>query len=96
MGVLTLDNGRDAGAKRGWITGLTVGERWRCRGYGTQLMGQAVQHYRDRGRETLCAPDVDSEEARRFLRRQGFAPAEGHWKRDLRFPPLPIRLLEVL
>ena len=96
VGVLTLDNGRDAGAKRGWITGLTVGERWRCRGYGTQLMGQAVQHYRDRGRETLCAPDVDSEEARRFLRRQGFAPAEGHWKRDLRFPPLPIRLLEVL
>ena len=96
VGVLTLDNDRDAGAKRGWITGLTVGERWRCRGYGTQLMGQAVQHYRDRGRETLCAPDVDSEEARRFLRRQGFAPAEGHWKLDLRFPPLPIRLLEVL
>ena len=26
---------------------------------------------------------------------EGFAPAEGRWERDLRFPPLPIRLLEV-
>ena len=94
VGALTLDDARDAGEKRGWIADLTVGAPWRCRGYGTQLMGQAVQHYRDRGRETLCAPD-GGEAARHFLRQQGFVPAEGHWERDLRFPPLGIRLLDV-
>ena len=92
VGALTLDDRRDAAEKRGWLTGLTVGEPWRCRSYGTQLLGQAVQHCRDRGRETLCAPDGD-ESVRHFLRRQGFTPAGDHWERDLRFPPLGIRLL---
>ena len=94
VGALWLDDARDAGDRRGWIAGLTVAEPWRCRSYGTQLMGQAVQHYRDRGREILCAPD-GGEAVRHFLRQQGFVPAEGRWERDLRFPPLPIRLLEV-
>ena len=95
VGALALDDGRDAGDKRGWIAELTVGEPWRCRSYGTQLLGQAVQYCRDRGRETLCAPEPGNDDGRRFLARQGFAPAEGHWEKDLRFPPLPIRLLEV-
>ena len=94
MGALRLDDTRDAERKLAWLAELTVAESWRCRSYGTQLLGQAVQHCRDRGRETLCAPDGD-EAARHFLRQQGFTPAEGHWERDLRFPPLGIRLLAV-
>lgn len=94
VGALRLDDTRDAERKRAWLAELTVAESWRCRSYGTQLLGQAVQHCRDRGRETLCAPDGD-EATRHFLRQQGFTPAEGHWERDLRFPPLGIRLLAV-
>ena len=95
VGALTLDDARDAGQKRGWIADLTVGEPWRCRGYGTQLLGQAVQHCRDRGRETLCAPAPGDETARRFLTRQGFAPAGEYWEKDLRFPPLNLQLLDI-
>lgn len=73
---------------------LIVGESRRCRGYGTQLLGQAVLRGRELGCTFLRAVP-ETEEARRFLRQQGFSPAEGAWQRELRFPPLDIRMADL-
>ena len=49
----------------------------RKRGFGIQLIGQAVQHTRAQGGETLSVLQPRQEEARRFFLDCGFVP-EGH------------------
>ena len=59
MGAVAFDDGREAERGRGWIPLLAVAEPWRRRGYGVQLIGEAVMHYRPMGRDRLgvAAPE---------------------------------------
>ena len=88
-GAVVFDDGREAAAKKGWIPLLAVADSWRCRGYGVQLIGQAVMHYRPMGREFLRLPPPQTEAARSFYRANGFSPAaEGErkaWEKDIRY-----------
>ena len=73
VGAVAFDEGREAAEGCGWIPLLAVAEPWRRRGYGVQLIGQAVMHYRPLGRDRLrlrCAPD--NHIAQRFYKRYGF------------------------
>ena len=56
MGAVAFDDGREAERGCGWIPLLAVAEPWRRRGYGVQLIGQAVMHYRPMGRDRLRLP----------------------------------------
>lgn len=80
------------GPEAGQIALLCVREDCRSRGYGTQLMGQAVQQTRAQGGETLWAAVPVSGGAGDFLTGQGFRPAqtaEGRslWEKSIRLDP---------
>ena len=67
---------------RARITDLALLPSWRGRRYGVQLLGQAVQFARARGRETLvlaCPPALAG-----YFGRYGFVPAGGEMVMDLR------------
>lgn len=55
VGAVAFDDGRESERGCGWIPLLAVAEPWRRRGYGVQLIGQAVMHYRPMGRDRLRA-----------------------------------------
>lgn len=77
VGLIQLDMPREAERLRGWMSLYCVERSWRCRGYGVQLLGQAVQRYRGMGRKTLCiALRDENETARRFFTEYGFHPQE--------------------
>ena len=75
VGAVAFDDGREAERGCGWIPLLTVAEPWRRRGYGVQLIGQAVMHYRPMGRDRLRLPTPETEAAAGFYREFGFSPA---------------------
>ena len=68
VGAVAFDEGREAAEGCGWIPLLAVAEPWRRRGYGVQLIGQAVMHYRPLGRDRLRLPAPETEAAERFCR----------------------------
>lgn len=70
VGLLQLDAGT------GWISLLCVRPDCRRRGYGIQLIGQAVQRVREAGGERILAAPPRCPEAERFFRRHGFQAAE--------------------
>ena len=76
VGAVAFDDVREAAEGCGWIPLLAVAEPWRRRGYGVQLIGQAVMHYRPLGRDRLRLPAPETEAAERFCREFGFSPAD--------------------
>lgn len=89
VGAVAFDDRRDAAKGRGWIPLLAVAEPWRRRGYGVQLIGQAVTHYRPQGRDRLGLPSPETEAAERFCREFGFSPADDGraWEKDIGYDP---------
>lgn len=83
VGLLGLDSAA------GRITRLHVRPDCRGRGYGIQLVGQAVQRIRDRGGERVLAPLPPTEAAERFYRDYGFhaAPEGGGMEKSIAFDP---------
>ena len=76
VGVVQLDTDRDAAQQAGWITLLCLPRPVRQRGFGVQLLGQAVAHYRPLGRECLrVALEPEDSTGRDFCARYGFTPA---------------------
>lgn len=80
------------GPEAGQLALLCVREDCRSRGYGTQLIGQAVQRTRTQGGGTLWAALPADSQAGRFLTDQGFRPggaAEGRtlWEKNIRLDP---------
>ena len=73
VGILQMDLTRDADKGVGGIPFFYLIPELRCRGFGIQLIGQAVSTYRPLGRDHLrlrCAPE--NLRARRFYERYGF------------------------
>ena len=62
------------GQAEGWISMVCVRADLRKRGYGAQLIGQAVMHHRPRGAETLHAAVAEGSPAREFFADYGFKP----------------------
>ena len=85
VGAVAFDDVREAAEGCGWIPLLAVAEPWRRRGYGVQLIGQAVMHYRPLGRDRLRLPAPETEAAERFCREFGFSPADDGraWEKDI-------------
>ena len=78
VGLVAFDQERERESRCGWITWLAVRESWRGRGYGVQLLGQAVMHYRPLGRDRLRIElPADDETAERFCREYGFVSIAG-------------------
>ncbi|MFR3920843.1 MAG: GNAT family N-acetyltransferase [Dysosmobacter welbionis] len=65
------------------------GRAWRRRGYGVQLIGQAVMHYRPMGRDRLRLPTPETEAAAGFYREFGFSPAADGpaWEKFIGYDP---------
>lgn len=89
VGAVAFDDGREAERGCGWIPLLTVAEPWRRRGYGVQLIGQAVMHYRPMGRDRLRLPTPETEAAAGFYREFGFSPAADGpaWEKFIGYDP---------
>ncbi len=89
VGAVAFDDGREAERGRGWIPLLAVAEPWRRRGYGVQLIGQAVMHYRPMGRDRLGLPAPETEAAAGFYREFGFSPAADGtaWEKFIGYDP---------
>lgn len=69
------------GPESGWISLACIRADCRKRGFGVQLIGQAVQHTRAQGGVRLSAVLVGGSGAERFFRDCGFTPAgaaDGH------------------
>ena len=64
------------GPAPGWISLLAIRRAYRGRGFGVQLIGQAVQLARGRGAQTVRIAPPEEAAARTFLADYGFAPAE--------------------
>ena len=62
------------GSENGWVSLLCVREDLRKKGFGAQLIGQAVMHHRPRGAEKLRAAVAEDSPARDFFADYGFAP----------------------
>jgi probable phosphoglycerate mutase len=96
-GVLRMESDIQAAQGRGWITLYCMERAFRGRGYGVQLLGQAVQYYRPLGRQALClALSGDNQPAARFFTACGFTAGEERtadgrtvWCKDIGFRPLP-------
>ena len=63
------------GPEPGWITLACIRKDQRKRGFGTQLIGQAVQHARPRGGEKLFVALAEDSAAWEFFADNGFHPA---------------------
>ena len=74
VGLVRFDPNREAESNCGWVDLFWIEESCRRKGYGTQLIGQAVMYYRPLGRDRLRT--VGPAELPFFARR-GFAPAAG-------------------
>ena len=74
------------GAELGEIALACVRPDCRKRGFGVQLIGQAVYHWRPLGAERLWAQVMATCAAEDFLRDCGFVPrTEGRWEKDIGF-----------
>ena len=74
VGLVRFDPDREAAESCGWTDLFWIAEDSRRRGYGTQLIGQAVMYYRHLGRDRLRT--AGPAELPLFARR-GFLPVEG-------------------
>lgn len=75
-GLIQLDFGRHADEKVGYIPFVYMTPKYRKKGLGVQLIGQAISSFRPLGRTRLrlrCAPD--NEVAQRFYHKYGFQKA---------------------
>lgn len=73
VGVLHLDPVQDAELGAGHIAFCCIAPELRSRGFGIQLLGQAVSFFRPLGRDRLrlcCAPENTA--AQNFYRKYGF------------------------
>ena len=81
------------GPENGWISLACIREDCRKRGFGVQLIGQAVQHVRPLGGQTLRVALPEGSGARTFFMDYGFVPAEKTpegrevLEKDIRFRP---------
>ena len=76
------------GKEPGEIRQLRIYPDFRRKGYGVQLIGQAVRYWRPLGAETLFLTLPEDCDAKSFLEDYGFAPKEGgRWEKDIRFDP---------
>ena len=62
------------GEKEGWISLMCVREQDREKGYGVQLIGQAVRYWRRKGAQALRIALPERAPANRFFAEYGFAP----------------------
>ena len=88
VGAVVFDGGQKGGT--GEISLLAVGEAWRRRGYGVQLLGQAVLRCRSMGNSRLRLPPPETVSAADFYRENGFARAEasgGAWEKCIALDP---------
>lgn len=83
VGLLCLE------AASGRIIRLHVRPDLRGRGYGVQLVGQAVQRFRELGHARVLAPPPPTEEAARFYAAYGFraAPEDDAMEKGIAFDP---------
>ena len=72
VGLVGFDPAREETDGRGWVDLLWIDADSRRRGYGTQLLGQAVAYYRHRSRSALRTAGPAELP---FFRRRGFVPA---------------------
>ena len=87
VGLVRFAPDREAGRGRGWVDLFWIEESSRRKGYGTQLLGQAVAYYRPLGRTFLRTAGPAELP---FFRRRGFAPAEGEsgvLEKDIGYDP---------
>lgn len=86
VGLVRFDPAREETAGRGWVDLLWIDADSRRRGYGTQLLGQAVAYYRHRSRSALRTAGPAELP---FFRRRGFAPAAepGVLEKDIGYDP---------
>ena len=76
VGLLQLHPEKEAAENCGWLSLAYIRRDCRCRGFGVQLLGQAVAYYRPLGRERLRLALADGNEtARRFFTEYGFFSA---------------------
>ena len=81
------------GPEEGWISYLTIRQDCRRKGYGIQLIGQAVQHWRQTGAKALWMALPPQAPACKFLTDYGFVPVgtteEGRTvlEKDIHFEP---------
>ena len=76
VGVLAMRPERGAEQARGWIDVLWISPEERGNSYGTQLLGQAVYAFREKGRDLLLAETAAEEDSgRAFLEKRGFRPS---------------------
>lgn len=95
VGVIQLDEAREAESGRGWISLYFLVPEFRGRDCGVQLLGQAVQIYRASGRNEVCvALGKENVRAKQFFTQYGFhsaqedTPAGEVWTKDIRLPVL--------
>ena len=74
VGLVRFDPDREAAEGRGWVDLFWIQEDCRRKGYGTQLIGQAVMYYRPLGRDRLR---TTGPAALPLFARRGFLPVEG-------------------
>ena len=78
IGLVDLDTRRGAGLGVGWVSLLYLSPACRRRGYGVQLLGRAVMHYRALGRTALRLHVAEqNRSALAFYERQGFVCLSG-------------------
>ena len=76
VGLVGFCPEHQAAENAGWISLFYIREPYRRRGYGVQLLGQAVAHYRPLGRRCLRIALTPEESAQcPFFRDYGFVPA---------------------
>lgn len=85
VGLVRFDPDREAEDGRGWVDLFWIQESSRRRGYGTQLLGQAVMYYRPLGRERLR---TNGPADLPFFVRRGFAPTpDGALEKNIGYDP---------
>jgi probable phosphoglycerate mutase len=75
------------GEEAGEITLLCVCAEHRRKGYGVQMIGQAVQHWRKQGADRIWIRTGREWGCKSFLRDYGFSPDGLVMKKDIYFIP---------
>lgn len=100
-GLLQLNIEKDAARDWGWISLYCMDQDFRAKGYGVQLLGQAVQAYRPLGRKELrLALAEGNAQTQKFFTDYGFTPAgektrDGReiFRKDISFHDLPGKVI---
>jgi probable phosphoglycerate mutase len=97
VGLLQMNPDKESAQTKGWVALCGIAPDYRAKGYGVQLLGQAVLYYRRLGRQALrLALAEGNETGARFFADYGFhdtgertADRRGVWEKDISFHPLP-------